>query len=55
MSTSQLTLDDIWQLFKETDRKFQETNLKFHETNLKFQDSRMVFPKNKSEKVAQFC
>lgn len=26
MSASQPTLDDVWQLFKETDRKFQETD-----------------------------
>ena len=38
MSTSQLTLDDIWQLFKETDRKFQETDRLFKETNKKIGD-----------------
>jgi hypothetical protein len=26
------TLDEIWRLFKETDRKFQETDRKFQET-----------------------
>lgn len=51
MTTSQPTLDDVWQLFKETDLKFQETSRlikdlfisqketdrKFQETDLKFQ------------------
>ena len=27
------TLDDIWQLFRETDRKFQETDRKFQDTD----------------------
>jgi hypothetical protein len=39
MSTSQLTSDDIWQLFKETDRKFQETDLKFQETDRLFKET----------------
>ncbi len=39
MSSSQLTLDDIWQLFKETDRKFQETDLKFQETDRLFKET----------------
>jgi hypothetical protein len=32
MSTP-ITLDDIWALFRETDRKFQETDRKFQETS----------------------
>ncbi len=32
MSTAQPTLDDVWRLFQETDRKFQETDRKFQET-----------------------
>ena len=32
MSTLQPTLDEIWKLFRETDRKFQETDRKFQET-----------------------
>lgn len=48
MSLAQPTLDDIWKLFQETDRKFQETreeiremfqetNKRFHATDEKFQ------------------
>ena len=43
---STTTLDDIWALFRETDRKFQETDRKFQdnaerfrETDRKFQDT----------------
>ncbi len=43
MTTSQPTLDDIWQLFHETDRKFQETDRKFQETDRKFQDTDRKF------------
>jgi hypothetical protein len=47
MSVSQPTLEDIWLLFKESDRKFremsQETNLKFQETDRKFQDTDRKF------------
>jgi hypothetical protein len=43
MSVSQPTLEDIWQLFKETDRMFremsQETSQKFQDTDKKFQDT----------------
>jgi hypothetical protein len=35
MSLSQPTLEDIWKLFQETDRKFQETDRKFQETDRK--------------------
>ncbi|WP_026223606.1 hypothetical protein [Methylosarcina fibrata] len=42
MSTSQPTLDDIWQLFKESDRKFremaEETKQQFRETDRKFRE-----------------
>ncbi|TAN50423.1 MAG: hypothetical protein EPN21_08975 [Methylococcaceae bacterium] len=50
MSTAHTTLDDIWQLFretdriikefsKETDRKIQETDRKFQETDRSFRES----------------
>ena len=50
MSTTQPTLDDVWRLFKETDRRFQETDQllkeqsqetdrKFQETDRKFQET----------------
>lgn len=38
MSISQPTLEDVWQLFRETDRKFQETDRKFQETTLQIQE-----------------
>lgn len=34
-----ITLEEIWRLFKETDRKFQETDRKFQETDRKFQET----------------
>jgi hypothetical protein len=43
MATAQPTLDDIWQLFRETDRKFQETDLKFQETSRSFQETDRKF------------
>jgi hypothetical protein len=39
MSLANPTLDDIWKLFQETDRKFQETDRKFQETDRKFQET----------------
>ena len=53
MTAAQPTLDDVWQLFQETDRKFQElaeaqqeiarrfqeTDRKFQETDRKFQET----------------
>ena len=39
MSTAQPTLDDVWRLFQETDRKFQDTDRKFQETDRKFQET----------------
>ena len=39
MSSAQPTLDDIWLLFKETDRKFQETDRKMQETDRKMQET----------------
>ena len=42
MSTP-ITLDDIWALFRETDRKFQETDRKFQETDRKFQETDRQF------------
>ncbi|MDR3342624.1 MAG: hypothetical protein LBT14_07550 [Treponema sp.] len=37
------TLDEVWNLFRETDRKFQETDLKFKETDLKFKETDRKF------------
>ncbi|TAN65430.1 MAG: DUF1887 family protein [Methylobacter sp.] len=39
MNLAQPTLEDIWKLFQETDRKFQETDRKFQETDRKFQET----------------
>jgi Holliday junction resolvase len=43
MSTAQPTLDDVWRLFQETDRKFQETDRllkeQSQETDRKFQET----------------
>jgi len=43
MSTAQPTLDDVWRLFQETDRKFQDTERLLKEqaqhTDRKFQDT----------------
>ena len=36
---STVTLEEVWSLFKETDRKFQETDHKFQETDRKFQET----------------
>jgi hypothetical protein len=33
------TLEEIWQLFRETDRKFQETDKKFQETREQFREN----------------
>ncbi|CAK0771680.1 DUF3782 domain-containing protein [Gammaproteobacteria bacterium] len=43
MTTTQPTLDDVWQLFHETARRFQETDRKFQETDRKFQDTDRKF------------
>jgi hypothetical protein len=43
MSTAQPTLDDVWRLFQETDRKFQDTDRKFQDTDRKFQDTDRKF------------
>ena len=39
MSTAQPTLDDVWRLFQETDRKFQEVAESQKETDRKFQET----------------
>jgi hypothetical protein len=39
MSLAQPTLEDIWKLFQETDRKFQDTDRKFQDTDRKFQET----------------
>jgi len=38
-----VTLEEVWALFKETDRKFQETDRKFQETDHKFQETDRKF------------
>ena len=38
MSLANPTLDDIWKLFQETDKKFQETDRKFQETDKKIKE-----------------
>jgi len=43
MTTSQPTLEDIWRLFQETDRKFQETDRQVKETDRKFQETALRF------------
>ncbi|CAK0773511.1 hypothetical protein CCP3SC1_60063 [Gammaproteobacteria bacterium] len=43
MLTTQPTLDDIWQLFRETDRKFQETAQRFRETDRKLHELGELF------------
>lgn len=43
MSLANPTLDDIWKLFQETDRKFQETSRQFQETDRKFQETDRKF------------
>jgi len=40
-----VTLEEVWALFKETDRKFQETDRKFQETDHKFQETDRKFQK----------
>jgi len=42
MNTQQ-TIDEIWALFRETDRKFQDTDRKFQDTDRKFQDTDRKF------------
>ncbi|MDR0730428.1 MAG: hypothetical protein LBF63_02095 [Treponema sp.] len=38
-----LTLEKVWAMFQETDRKFQETDKKFQETDKKFQETDKKF------------
>lgn len=38
-----VTLEEVWALFKETDRKFQETDRQFKETDRKFQETDRQF------------
>jgi hypothetical protein len=58
--TQAITLDEVWKLFKETDRKFQETDRKFQdterllkekslETERKFQEMERAFEKQNRE------
>jgi hypothetical protein len=42
MSTA-FTVEEVWKLFAETDRKFQETALRFQETDRKFQETDRKF------------
>ncbi|MDR2758392.1 MAG: hypothetical protein LBB78_03335 [Spirochaetaceae bacterium] len=38
-----LTVEDIWALFRETDRRFQETDRRFQETDRRFQETDRQF------------
>jgi hypothetical protein len=46
------TFDEVWQLFRETDRKFQETNRKFQETDKRFQQLESLI-KEQSKKMGE--
>lgn len=39
MTTSQPTLDDVWQMFKETSLQFKETDRRFRENALQFKET----------------
>jgi hypothetical protein len=52
MSTSQPTLEDIWLLFKETDRQFKETDRQFKETDRQFKETDRQF-KETDRKIKQ--
>jgi hypothetical protein len=43
MSNPNPTLDDVWRLFAETDRKFQETDRKFQDTDRKLNQLEKLF------------
>jgi len=51
MSVAQPTLDDVWLLFRETDRKIkqmsQETNQQFQRTDRKIKQLKGIAPKPK--------
>jgi len=49
MSTAQPTLDDVWQLFRETASRFQETDRKFQETDRKFQETDRILKERSAE------
>ncbi len=62
----ELTAQDIWRLFQETDRKFQETDRKFQETqqelvrqsqetDRKFQETDRKFQETRQELARQFA
>ena len=51
MSASQPTLDDIWRLFQESDRKFREMS---EETTRKFQESDRIFREMSQETTRKF-
>lgn len=60
MSTNQITLDEVWQLFrevaqqsKETDRKFQETDRKFQETEHRFKETMQERDREFDRRVAE--
>jgi hypothetical protein len=52
--SSEFTVESLWKLFAETDRKFQETDRKFQETDRKFQESRERFEQDLKESREQF-
>ncbi|MEY3218984.1 MAG: hypothetical protein RIT27_341 [Pseudomonadota bacterium] len=43
------TLEDIWRLFRETDRKFQETGAQMKETDRKFQETERMIQENAAQ------
>jgi hypothetical protein len=40
--TQAITLDEVWKLFKETDRKFQETDRRFQDTERLLKEKSLV-------------
>ncbi len=46
MSLANPTLEDVWKLFQETDRKFQETDRKIDKLSQEAEESRREFRKN---------
>ena len=50
---STVTLEEVWSLFKETDRKFQETDRKFQETERLLKEQSLATEKklNKLEEL----
>lgn len=45
----ELTVQDIWKLFRETQQEFRETDRRFKETDRKFQETRSMIEKTRGE------